>query len=181
MFSRLDDLFKGLLAPLKENKHLRPQLVFYFWTDIVGERIAKVASPERVVNGILYVKTASSSWAQELSLLKPHILKELNTRLEENLLTDIYFTSGLKSKQMLSGSSLNKPWEQMQLTKEELAWLEEEVTPITDPELQEIVRTIRIKEEKLRRYKLRKGLSPCKGCGRFINPDEACKSCSAIA
>lgn len=176
MFLRLDKIFEETLLPLTSNKQLRAYLAFYYWRDIVGERIAKVASPDRINGKTLYVKTRSSSWAQELSLLKPHILKELNAKLGENLFTNIHFSNGLSLTKKNSSFTMT-PWTEISLSKEELLWIEEEISPIADLDLQEIVRNVRIKEEKLKKYKVRKGFVPCKNCGLLIQPENGCSNC----
>lgn len=47
------------------------------WLAIVGERIAERTRPGRARGGILFVETASSSWAAELSFLSADILAKL--------------------------------------------------------------------------------------------------------
>lgn len=155
-------------------------MVFYHWAEIVGDRIARVASPDRVLDGILHVRTLTAAWAQELSLLKPHILKELNARMGKGTLSDIRFHSGLVP-QPEQVSTVMAAWDQIPLSQEELTWLEEEVAPIADPELQALVRQIRVKEEKRRKLKLRQGFQPCQRCGILLAPDEACRNCSLRA
>lgn len=177
MFLRLDKIFEDALLPLTSNKNLRSYLAFYYWRDIVGERIAKVATPDHVTGKTLYVKTVSSSWAQELSLLKPHILKELNAKLGNNSFSNIHFANGLFKNKQNKGSFTLTPWTEISLSKEEVLWVEEEVATIAEPDLQEIVRNIRIKEEKLKKYKARKGFLPCKNCGLLIQPGSNCSSC----
>ncbi|UQA61661.1 DUF721 domain-containing protein [Polyangium aurulentum] len=50
------------------------------WEAAVGSRIAARARPVKLERGILYVRTASSTWAQELSLLSNPILEQLRAR-----------------------------------------------------------------------------------------------------
>ena len=47
------------------------------WLRAVGGRVAARSEPERVHNGELWVKVASSVWSQELSLLAPIIVDRL--------------------------------------------------------------------------------------------------------
>lgn len=49
------------------------------WPRLVGDRIAKVSTPESVTrDGTLFVRVVSSAWAQELQLVTPDILRRLN-------------------------------------------------------------------------------------------------------
>jgi len=50
------------------------------WEAAVGTRIAKRALPVKLDRGILHVRAASSTWAQELSLLSEPILAQLRAR-----------------------------------------------------------------------------------------------------
>lgn len=50
------------------------------WEAAVGSRIAARARPVKLERGILYVRTASATWAQELSLLANPILEQLRAR-----------------------------------------------------------------------------------------------------
>jgi len=50
------------------------------WEAAVGSRIAARARPVRLDRGVLYVRTATSTWAQELALLSEPILVQLRAR-----------------------------------------------------------------------------------------------------
>lgn len=50
------------------------------WEASVGTRIAARARPYKLLNGVLYVQTASATWAQELSLLADAIVEHLRAR-----------------------------------------------------------------------------------------------------
>jgi hypothetical protein len=47
------------------------------WGRAVGDRVAKRTEPVTLQNGVLFVRVASSVWAQELSLLAPTIISRL--------------------------------------------------------------------------------------------------------
>lgn len=57
-----------------------PPLAVRDWEAAVGSRIAARARPARLDRGILVVRVASSTWAQELALLADHILEQLRMR-----------------------------------------------------------------------------------------------------
>jgi hypothetical protein len=50
------------------------------WEAAVGSRIAARARPFRLDRGVLYVRTATATWAQELALLSDAILAQLRGR-----------------------------------------------------------------------------------------------------
>ncbi len=50
------------------------------WEGAVGSRIAARARPVRIERGVLFVRTATATWAQELALLADPILAQLRAR-----------------------------------------------------------------------------------------------------
>ena len=55
---------------------LRKYGVITAWDETVGEQIARVARPQRIENGVLYVSVASAPWRAELTLKRPEIISE---------------------------------------------------------------------------------------------------------
>lgn len=55
-------------------------IAFREWEAAVGTRIAARARPIKLDRGVLHVKAASSTWAQELALLGDAIAAQLRTR-----------------------------------------------------------------------------------------------------
>jgi len=55
-------------------------IAFRDWEDAVGTRIAARARPIKLERGVLLVRTASSTWAQELALLSDAIITQLRAR-----------------------------------------------------------------------------------------------------
>ena len=51
------------------------------WPAAVGEELARQSSATAERGGVLTVSCADSMWAQELDLMSPQILSELNARL----------------------------------------------------------------------------------------------------
>jgi len=69
------------------------------WPEAVGELIDRVTEVTAVRNGVVYVRVENSIWSQELCLKKVEIIRKLNERLGEKLITDIQFrlTGGRES------------------------------------------------------------------------------------
>jgi predicted nucleic acid-binding Zn ribbon protein len=53
------------------------------WAELVGERIAAVASPVSERGGVVTVDCSDSVWAQELDLMQAQLLERLRERLGE--------------------------------------------------------------------------------------------------
>ncbi len=129
--SLLDSVFTG--KPVQ--KRLREIKVWQVWEEAVGSQIASKARPAGIGNGILVVKVASSPWMQQLSLMKPDIIHQLNMMAGEPLVTDIIFKSGRVDP--LPGKSSVKKESCRVLSEEESAWITEQASIIADPELRQ--------------------------------------------
>jgi predicted nucleic acid-binding Zn ribbon protein len=51
------------------------------WSDAVGPAIAEAAEPVAERDGVLTIRCASATWAQELSLMEAELLARLRERL----------------------------------------------------------------------------------------------------
>jgi hypothetical protein len=85
--ARRSGSLERLGALIHREKKLRPPgaveaspVAFREWEAAVGTRIAARARPMKLDRGVLYVQAASSTWAQELSLLGDTIAEQLRTR-----------------------------------------------------------------------------------------------------
>lgn len=78
-----------MLKIYKIEKPVRQNEVFFIWSDIVGELIAKHATPEKIAYSKLFVRVDSPVWRNELSFRKEEILKQVNERLQDNRLKEI--------------------------------------------------------------------------------------------
>lgn len=89
MFDRLADILDqgktGITAAVNGCRLLG------FWPEVVDERIQKNAEAVKIRNKILYVSTSTSTWAQELSMLKREIIEKFNHRAGEEAISDIKF------------------------------------------------------------------------------------------
>ena len=57
------------------------------WPAAVGPELARQSTPTAERGGSLTVSCADAMWAQELDLMSPQILSELNARLDSGSLT----------------------------------------------------------------------------------------------
>ncbi|MFQ3549997.1 MAG: DUF721 domain-containing protein [Armatimonadota bacterium] len=63
------------------------------YQEVVGKQIADASIPEKIQDGVLFVCCKSSSWSNELTLLKNEIIKKMNSYVGEKIIKDIKFTS----------------------------------------------------------------------------------------
>ncbi len=60
------------------------------WPRIVGPRIASRTRAVRFHQGALEVHVEGSAWMQELSVLKPQLIRKMNRELGESAVSDLH-------------------------------------------------------------------------------------------
>ena len=95
---------RGLASKIEENALLQ------LWPKVVGPQIIMHTKADAVRNGILFVKTISSVWVQQLHFMKEEIRQKLNQLAGKNVVKDIRFSVGHKLAQTKSedNTSLTK-------------------------------------------------------------------------
>jgi hypothetical protein len=78
----------GLESKLLETR-LRRQ-----WSEVVGQHIAAHTSPDQIRFKKLYVYVRHSVWLQQLTYLKPDLLKKINAAAGEMLVSDLILRIG---------------------------------------------------------------------------------------
>ena len=85
------DAIEELIAQLGIKKKLHEQDAFVVWDEAVGQRIAKIATPTRMLRGTLIVSVKSGAWRNELSMRKHEVLRRINELLGGEIVKDIKF------------------------------------------------------------------------------------------
>jgi predicted nucleic acid-binding Zn ribbon protein len=62
----------GIEKPIQQYEALQ------LWPNIVGEKIASVTEPQKILNGKLFVKVKNAAWRNELVFHRADLLKKLN-------------------------------------------------------------------------------------------------------
>lgn len=134
------------------SEELRAQRVITEWADLVGERIAARARPDRIIERILHVEVTSSAWLHELSLLRLSLLTNLVKRLgEPRLFDDLRFRLAGRTGQTLppppprprAGRLPDKP-PGVPASGPARARIVDEASAIDDAELRALVERVRI-------------------------------------
>jgi predicted nucleic acid-binding Zn ribbon protein len=68
---------------------LRVRGVFARWPDLVGAEVGAHCTPESFADGKLTVRTDSTAWATQLTLLAPTVVRRLNEELGDGTVTVI--------------------------------------------------------------------------------------------
>jgi predicted nucleic acid-binding Zn ribbon protein len=81
----------GLVRSLGIRTTLSHYDVLTSWEAIVGEQVAKVARPQRIQGGVLFVEVATAPWRTELSMRRQEIIERINTAVGAGIVKDIRF------------------------------------------------------------------------------------------
>ncbi|MFZ2398172.1 MAG: DUF721 domain-containing protein [Smithella sp.] len=92
---------KGLNLKIEENALLK------LWPKAVGPQIASKTQPDCLRGGILFVKTISSVWVQQLHFMKEEIRDKLNKLAGKNVIKEIRFLVGHTPVQIKSGENVS--------------------------------------------------------------------------
>ncbi len=87
----LAEALQEFTAALGLEQKLSEYQVMTSWESIVGEQIARVATPLHIEKGILLVSVASAPWRAELSMRRREIRERINARMGRNVVRDIRF------------------------------------------------------------------------------------------
>ena len=94
--SSMSDLGSAVASALDKlglGGKMREAMVLVKWPEIVGDRIAKVTTAIRVIDGTLFIACKSSVWANELSLHKEHIRTSINKCIGSRIIKEIRFST----------------------------------------------------------------------------------------
>lgn len=61
------------------------------WPEVVGARIARVTTAQRMDNGILFIGVQNAAWRTELTMKRLEIIDKLNSRAGASVVKDIRF------------------------------------------------------------------------------------------
>lgn len=87
----LGNALAELVASLGIDGTLKRYSVLAGWAEVVGEQIARVTTPQRIENGVLFVAVKTAPWRSELSLQRLEIMKKLNAAAGAEVVRDIRF------------------------------------------------------------------------------------------
>ena len=88
-------VLESTLKHLRLDKKIKQYQNFEYWPEVVGEQIAAIAYPEKIMgNKILVVRVIDAAWIQELTFMKTEFLEKLRAVCKNVYFEDIRFLSG---------------------------------------------------------------------------------------
>jgi predicted nucleic acid-binding Zn ribbon protein len=85
----LGDQVERMVAERGWDLELRVRGVFARWPELVGAEVGSHCTPETFADGRLVVRTDSTAWATQLTLLAPALVRRLNEELGDGTVTVI--------------------------------------------------------------------------------------------
>lgn len=86
-------ILDGILKQKGLTKKIQQYSVFEVWQEIVGPTLAKETTPRKMQGQTLVVQARNAAWAQELSFMKPMILKKIKEFVPDAEICDIRFVA----------------------------------------------------------------------------------------
>ncbi len=136
-FFSVSSVLTGLAKRLGlEAKLLEAQLSRH-WPEIAGEQIAAHTRPDQIRFKKLHLIVENSVWLQQLTFLKPTLLKKINEAAGNEIVADILFRVGEVEPAARKQGTVNSGGgvEVAGPTPEALAEAEAHTAQITDPDL----------------------------------------------
>jgi hypothetical protein len=143
------DLVVKLLKGFGLDERLQQYRALIIWEEVVGPQIAARTRPIRIREGILEVNVDQPTWMQQLQLMKPKILAQLNAELGKATIKDLFLKRG--KVHVRADKEVEPPplWRMVQLDESEKAKIEEMLTGIADPELRDEMEKFLVKQMRL--------------------------------
>jgi hypothetical protein len=130
-------ILKERIDALGWEPRLREEEVLVSWDAAVGPQIAAHARPSHITDRRLTVVTESPVWTQQLSLLKPDLLRRIARSFGPQVVTDLYFVTG--NVEPAVAPAVRPAPRRAALTALPAA-LERDLADIADPEVRDAVR-----------------------------------------
>ena len=128
------------------------------WAREAGPAVAAVTEADSIRDGVLWVRTKSSAWSQELSMQKEPLIRRLNEALGAEVVKDIRFQ--VKRKTLAAPPIAPKPEPLLPLTEPEKAAVKR-MTEQLDPEVGQHI--ARVMEADVARRKAGRKCPVCQG------------------
>jgi len=165
----------GLEAGLRQSEAVAA------WPEVAGEKIAAATEARGIHDGELQVACRSNVWANELSMLKPRLVKAMSEAIGKGVVKDIRFVAARLPKKSpredeAAGRKQFSPTPALEAEAEEVAQACAEF--VKDPGLSDrirrAVRTARLSEAE----RIALGWRKCAKCGALHNErGELCAVC----
>jgi hypothetical protein len=149
---KIEHILGGLLRQYGFDRKILEAKALSAWGDAVGGPVARNTRPISLVNGKLTVYTSNTVLITELSLLKRHVIKKINTAVGQPVVKDLQFfvkpfdSSPRKIQPRLRPKRLINKLDGVELGSEILERIDQTVAAVEDPELKARLKRLFIKQ-----------------------------------
>ncbi len=85
----LDSLLKDFMKRLPQRKELKKGMVMHFWSEVVGEQVAKATKEISFEGDKLVIRVINDAWRHELHMNRFSIKKRLNSRVGSEVVKEV--------------------------------------------------------------------------------------------
>ncbi len=71
------------------DRSIREHEILQRWAEIVGDTVARQATPKRMHNGVLWLHVPDATWRMELHSMRSELARTINTAAGEELVQEI--------------------------------------------------------------------------------------------
>ena len=139
-----------ILGTLPVKERVKEYGLWKVWDKLAGEAVSRHCQPDRLKDGILFLKVDSPVWMQQLQFMKSLILEKVNVYMKENAVKDVRFQIG-KLGQTRKGKF--RPWKEVSLPQTVVVKIDNDLSSLRDPELRDIIKKVRIKEAQVKAWR----------------------------
>jgi predicted nucleic acid-binding Zn ribbon protein len=86
---KISDILKEFLRENKLDVRLKERQVIESWEELMGKTISRATKNIYIKESILYVVTSSSVVRSELHMLRQEIVRKLNEKMGEEVITEL--------------------------------------------------------------------------------------------
>lgn len=90
--AKLSSQIGKVISGLGQRKNFLGWQVVEHWPEIAGEQVAQVAKAERFSSGVLFIKTTSEVWKENLTLEHETLLAAISKRVGSGIVKRIQFS-----------------------------------------------------------------------------------------
>lgn len=175
---RLNQFLEPLMRRLDLYQPCRERIALVLWPEIVGPYVAPNTAAVGIKRGVLFVRTASAAWMNELNVgYRLAYIEKLNGRLGDDLVKDIRFLPPPLPAPEPQGTPQEDALALQPLMAEDEALIEEVVATVEAPEMRHRLRRVMRRDFALRRARQQAGWRPCPQCRVLTRDGGACTPC----
>lgn len=154
--ARAGELVDKMLKGLGLDERLQQYRALIIWEEVVGPQIAARTRPVRIREGVLEVNVDQPTWMQQLQLMKPKILVQLNAELGKTPVKDLFLKRGKVNVRFDKPVEPPPAWQRVELDDDEKQKINGMLMTIADHELRAEMERFLVKQMRLLKAETKK-------------------------